>query len=248
MPPRNSSTMITPAQIPAWKMSPMTWHPAELTPTTTRSMTRTAVAAGIGFIRNSQLGRRANAGRDARHVPRGNEARVLASATQRLHGQVQWRGSCRPDARLIRRPPHLRTVRGHVAAVLRRALPARAWHHARPDPRRAQRRLHGRRLRPRQRQAGRVRGAERGWSDISAARSGRGQRVQFAGPRHHLRRAGAGARPLSAHRARSGSALSSAHQVEHRVRSRRAGAAGLPHRLPLHDHRTPWRRPHRAAL
>ena len=52
--------------------------------------------------------------------------------------------------------------------------------HARAHPRRAQRRLHGRRLRPRQRPARRVRRAERRRRHLPPAGPGRGQRVELA--------------------------------------------------------------------
>ncbi len=122
-----------------------------------------------------------------------------AVATNRLRRQRQRRPhddksanrcrSDRPIAVAARRAAHLRPVRRYQPSVLRRALPARSRHDARPDPRRAQRRLYGRCLRAGVGPGRGMRGAERRWRDLSPAGARGGERVFFSSARLHFGRA-----------------------------------------------------------
>ena len=184
----------------------------------------------------------ARLGEGRRRTLRGDD--TMAART----GESQRRRSRRAHARSLRRPPHLRPVRRHQPAVLRRALPAGAPDHARADPRRAQRRLHGRRLRARERPARRVRGAERRRRHLPAAGPGRGQRIEFAGaraspPTCRCCRADAIRSPSSIRRRCTGRSPSGTPCATAPTRCRRRSAP-----RSAHDHRPARRGAHRPAL
>jgi hypothetical protein len=135
----------------------------------------------------------------------------------------------------------LRPVWRHQPALLRRAGTAGPWHPPHPDARRTQRRLHGRRLRPRDRPCRRVRRPQRRWRHLPAAGAGGGQRVQRAGAGLHVRRAGVVARQVPADGTGPAEPVPPADQVERHRAARRPAAACGAHGLSCHDHRPPRR-------
>ena len=177
-----------------------------------------------------------------------------AVATNRLRRQRQRRPhddksanrcrSDRPIAVAARRAAHLRPVRRYQPSVLRRALPARSRHDARPDPRRAQRRLYGRCLRAGVGPGRGMRGAERRWRDLSPAGARGGERVIFSSARLHFGRARHLARPLSAHSTRSAGAVQARHEMEHDDRHRLAAPGRVQNRLSGNDDRRAGSCPH----
>ena len=146
--------------------------------------------------------------------------------------QTDRRRSARRHAQGLRRHPCVHGA-GGVAAHLRRDGAAQHRHRAHALPRREIRRLHGRRLRPRVRQAGHLHGAGDRRAQ-SRRRPARRLARPFAGHRHDRRPRSQDQVPqgLPGDRRRAG--LRAGDQDERHHRRRRAhsrhGAPGLPHR------------------
>ena len=139
-------------------------------------------------------------------------------------------------------------MRRHEPAALRRAVPARPRHQARPHPRRAVGRVHGGRLRARVGPRGGVRRAERRRRNLHPPRCRRGERVVDPGAVLHLRYLGRRARAVRAHRARPGGALPPAHQVERSARCRRGRSANAAARVLRARYRAAGGGAHRPAV
>ena len=153
--------------------------------------------------------------------------------------QLSRRRGVRAHAAAARRAPRLRPVRRHQPAALRRALPPRPRHHARPDARRALGRLHGRRLCAGHRPGRRLRGAVAAAAPPTSCRAWSRPTSRSIPVLAVTTDIAVGvARPLRADRARPGGAVPAADQVEPGDRPRRPDPAGACARaFRAHDHR-----------